>query len=131
MTFNDSRADGGELLVTWQLEYGCMNTFRVKLSAGTDAPEVVAHDPNSCYWETHWAGFRIPSAPTPPPLPKQSSTPLGVVVCILIPVALGGALGYVLWRRKRRSNSEQLLAEPSGYARNVNHSHDEALLGAE
>ena len=128
MTFNDSRSDGGELLVTWQLEYGCINTFRVRLSAGTDAaPEIVAHDPNSCYWQTHWAGFHIPYAPPAPPLPNQSSTPLSVVMCIVILVALGGVLGgYVLWWRTRRGNSEQLLAEPSSVA----YTRDEGL-GAE
>jgi LPXTG-motif cell wall-anchored protein len=132
MTFNDSRADGGELLVAWQLEYGCINTFRVALSAGTDMDpeEVVAHDPDSCYWHTHWAGYRVPPTPPPPPPPpplpdQSSSTPLIAAIGVLLVMALG--VGMWLWRRKRRNNGEQLLAEPTSVA----YSRDGGSWGAE
>ena len=134
MTFNDSRADGGEILLTWQLEHGCINTFRVALSAGKDkAPKDAAaedpQDPNPCYWLTHWAGFSIPSTPTPTPLPPSRATVSAstLVVAIAMFVALLGAARIWQRRRARRSSSEQLLDEPSSVAV----SRDGGLSGAE
>jgi hypothetical protein len=116
MTFNDSRADGGELLVTWQFESGCINTFRVALSAGeAKAPRAPALEhPDSCYWETHWAGIAVPPAP-PPPAPTSSSWRVAVTIVVAagaVVVVVGG-VGW--WRRRQRrqsSGGERLLSEP-------------------
>eukprot|EP01043_Picozoa_sp_COSAG02_P045702 COSAG02_NODE_4207_length_5627_cov_5.695731_1_plen_164_part_00 len=116
MTFNDSRAHGGEIVLVWQYEDACINTFEIELSSGQDnAPNVTAHEPNSCYWQTQWTGFRRPSAPPHSTLPRDhtsmdTSTVVAAVVVVLV-LVMGCLLqaGRLQRRQDGRATNAKLL----------------------
>ena len=117
-------------MLVWQYEdRACINTFEIELSLGKDdAPNITAHEPNSCYWQTQWAGFRRSSAPPHSNLPRghtsmDISTVVAAVVVVLVLVMACLLQAGRLQRRQggRRTNAQllddaELLAEQSNSA---------------